>query len=721
MGDFAISNLRKSFIRRYLLGLFIVAMLAIFAFGGLIWALNGSDNSAYLVNVSGKQRMLSQTIALDAFRMYELKQPHHALLSGGASQPLAFVKNRMRKNIDEMAFANQQLSSAQLPGQPPGQLNTSLDAGLSNALTSLYFGEPNLANEVESYLALATHLLEQQSPENSLEQLTTLSDRSVALLVKLDKAVKVYQQEGEQKLFYIKVLESFVLFFTMVALLFEAVFIFQPMVRRVTEFAGKLQDTTRELEYKVELRTLKLAEANKKLTELAYHDALTGLQNRLNLEKDLERIIDKHSKYNVPFAVLMMDIDWFKTVNDEYGHDAGDFVLKEISALLLKHLRLQDLVYRAGGEEFVLLFESLSLDDAMHKAEQIRHEIEHYHFEYQGVKIRRTVSFGAYHSDLQAFSNVKSILKVVDEALYQSKVIGRNRVTLSQKNPHVDRHDAISQEKYKVRFYFNEISFAQVEVKREFGDQDECLKPYRVSNNVFELLCVQPEILIEGKRCIREFMHSNDFDSVKRFSEFGKKLPELSAQYHQRTLLWETTFRILNQNGSVKISSADTYFCPAAESGSLGSLELEMCESQHAHVVFGDSLLVYNLHAMLENTNDVIYFKDRFHVFTAASKTLVKYTNVKHRAELIGKTDYDVFPKEYADQYFKLEKQVFSGDVSVAQEYQTTLDDQGNKGWVDNRKYPIKDQTGKVIGLFGIARVITDAEHEAQLNLDLNS
>ncbi len=120
-----------------------------------------------------------------------------------------------------------------------------------------------------------------------------------------------------------------------------------------------------------------------------------------------------------------------------------------------------------------------------------------------------------------------------------------------------------------------------------------------------------------------------------------------------------------------------------------------------------DQIMMANFKAMMENTNDYIYFKDRNHVFTGASETLVSLTDPsEHWTDLLGKTDYDVFPEAYADIYYELEKQVFSG-VQIAHDEQEIIDNAGNKGWVDNRKYPIYDDEGEITGLFGIARDIT--------------
>jgi hypothetical protein len=107
-------------------------------------------------------------------------------------------------------------------------------------------------------------------------------------------------------------------------------------------------------------------------------------------------------------------------------------------------------------------------------------------------------------------------------------------------------------------------------------------------------------------------------------------------------------------------------------------------------------LLSSSFRAMLENTDDFIYFKDNNHVFTAASQTLVSITNASnHWSELIGQSDYDVFPEKYADIYYALEKSVFAR-AKVAQDAQTYIDNSGNIGWVDNRKYPINNDDVKL-------------------------
>ena len=167
------------------------------------------------------------------------------------------------------------------------------------------------------------------------------------------------------------------------------------------------------------------------------------------------------------------------------------------------------------------------------------------------------------------------------------------------------------------------------------------------------------------------------------------------------------TWRIIRNDGKVQILTGSYLKHPGTESGeTVITLTLQSLLSLHDNIV--ERTVLKNFVAMLENTDDFIYFKDRNHVFTGASQTLVNITDpTEHWTDLIGKTDYEVFPREFADIYFTLEKKVFSGLLPVAQEIQPTLDVHGNKGWVDNRKYPIKDKNGNIVGLFGIARDIT--------------
>lgn len=223
----------------------------------------------------------------------------------------------------------------------------------------------------------------------------------------------------------------------------------------------------------------------------------------------------------------------------------------------------------------------------------------------------------------------------------------------------------------------------------------------------------------DGARC-----HNIDGDIEAltgfRAADLLANAPSFSSLIHPddldiRTALFELqtpvlphslTFRVIRKDGRVQIVRCAYEQLQQGTRGSRFQLHLQLPRHLPHEIV--QRMAMSNLVGMLDNTDDFIYFKDRDHVFTGASQTLVTITDPAERwLDLIGKTDYDVFPRQYADVYFALEKKIFNGDMAVAQEIQPTLDKQGNPGWVDNRKYPIKDAHGTTIGLFGVARDIT--------------
>jgi len=123
------------------------------------------------------------------------------------------------------------------------------------------------------------------------------------------------------------------------------------------------------------------------------------------------------------------------------------------------------------------------------------------------------------------------------------------------------------------------------------------------------------------------------------------------------------------------------------------------------------SVMEMNFHAMLENTNDFIFFKDANHILTASSDSMAMIVGYKKGKEIVGKMDYELFPKEHADIYYELEKEIYKGNLPYIEEVQPFVDENNKQGWVDNRKYPIKNSEGKVIGLFGIARDISNLKN----------
>ena len=164
-------------------------------------------------------------------------------------------------------------------------------------------------------------------------------------------------------------------------------------------------------------------EVEKKLHTLATRDTLTGVYNRYSLNKEIDINIKKYERYEDIFGLLMLDIDHFKNVNDTYGHDVGDLVLKELCSVIENLIRETDVFGRWGGEEFLLILPKTNKDEAISIATRIKNIIEDHKFDYIS---QVTVSIGV---SIYTQSIKKEIfLKDVDDALYKAKSTGRNRV-----------------------------------------------------------------------------------------------------------------------------------------------------------------------------------------------------------------------------------------------------------------------------------------------------
>ena len=158
---------------------------------------------------------------------------------------------------------------------------------------------------------------------------------------------------------------------------------------------------------------------------LATTDSLTGIANRREFTAILMREMDQTKRYGMPMALAMYDIDFFKRVNDTFGHDVGDHVLQAVTGLVKENIRATDIVARWGGEEFMVLMPQTDIQSARNTAEKLRQAIADYHFD----KVNKlTVSFGVAAFESQ--DDLNSLLKRVDDALYLAKKRGRNRVEI---------------------------------------------------------------------------------------------------------------------------------------------------------------------------------------------------------------------------------------------------------------------------------------------------
>ncbi len=171
-----------------------------------------------------------------------------------------------------------------------------------------------------------------------------------------------------------------------------------------------------------------LLESNRRLELLSITDGLTKLHNHRHLQDELSRAFEESARYQRPLSFVIVDLDFFKKVNDTYGHAVGDEVLKAISKIFQEAIRSTDLAARYGGEEFALMLPETILDDALIFAEQIRRAIELTPVSTQSGPISATVSIGVATVPNARIHSAKELIVAADKALYRAKKNGRNQV-----------------------------------------------------------------------------------------------------------------------------------------------------------------------------------------------------------------------------------------------------------------------------------------------------
>ncbi len=167
----------------------------------------------------------------------------------------------------------------------------------------------------------------------------------------------------------------------------------------------------------------------KQAVEAAIKDPLTGVNNRVAMDATLQREVELAHRYNTPLSLIAMDIDHFKRVNDTYGHAIGDYALKTVADAAVASIRSTDILFRYGGEEFVILLSNTNEEGALCLAERIRQKVETAKYVCKEAMISSTVSLGV--ALLSERENSPALLSRADQALYQAKAAGRNCVKLA--------------------------------------------------------------------------------------------------------------------------------------------------------------------------------------------------------------------------------------------------------------------------------------------------
>jgi len=164
----------------------------------------------------------------------------------------------------------------------------------------------------------------------------------------------------------------------------------------------------------------------KKYEALATRDQLTGLYNRRYYFEEIQKNLYRYNRLQEPFTIAIVDIDYFKSINDTYGHPAGDYVLQTFAQVLQHQIRNNDILARYGGEEFVFLLENTNKHQALAILERIKDETLEYQYIFDGINIEFTFSGGI--ADVTEGTDLEELIKLADERLYTAKSDGRNRL-----------------------------------------------------------------------------------------------------------------------------------------------------------------------------------------------------------------------------------------------------------------------------------------------------
>lgn len=187
---------------------------------------------------------------------------------------------------------------------------------------------------------------------------------------------------------------------------------------------------------KVQLKIKALQDAlkrsNEQLRELSMTDPLTGLFNRRYFMRSLATEFERTDRYSSQLSFIMLDIDHFKHINDTFGHQAGDDVLRTMGELLRRELRNTDLPCRYGGEEFCALLPETPVEGARELAQRLRWTVEATAFPAQGHEVRLTASIGVSTCPSAGVASGEDLIRLADEALYEAKGAGRNRVVVRE-------------------------------------------------------------------------------------------------------------------------------------------------------------------------------------------------------------------------------------------------------------------------------------------------
>lgn len=380
---------------RYALVLGVVALLTLASYVFMENAIGTEVLGAKLLNLAGRQRMLCQRVETLTLRI--LRQEGHNRAAG----------------LDELERVVQELGAGhdELVHGPPSGLGLAPGNPALGLLRENVQGSEELMHEfIDEAGGLRAALAGGCGEAEAERRATILGLAGDALLVDLDGRMSKLQRLGEDTMQRLSALVMVLLGAALAGLLLTGLLVFRPMVAEVVRDREHLESLNRSLETQ------------------AGTDKLTGAYNRRTWDVEIRREFSKARRQEQRLCLVMTDLDHFKRVNDEFGHQRGDNVLKEFTSRMKQAVRASDTVYRLGGEEFAVLLPGTDIEKGRMTAEKLRLAVADQALD--GLAI--TASFGVAETD--GDESPDEFFRRADQALYAAKAGGRNRVESAVKN-----------------------------------------------------------------------------------------------------------------------------------------------------------------------------------------------------------------------------------------------------------------------------------------------